>query len=265
MEHVRLWGVDILLLHAFRAGVKQSSAKGIHLARHREPREDHTSGIAVNEVAVVLAVAQTCLDKVFGIISCGNGCLGERVTTRQGISQLEFLYDVVTYSTAAEILQTYSLSVGIVFQDVLEILLRPLVHHKHTLAVCSLLLFLSRQLALLYLDVVFVGKPSESVGIGDLLVLHEEVDGIATLATGKAMTDALRRRHHERRSLVVVERTQALIVDARLAQRHKFRDDIHDVCRLHYLVYGLSVNHNRCKVSVFFVKNYTLLVFYFVK
>ena len=80
-------------------------------------------------------------------------------------------------------------------------------------------------------------------------MLHEEVYGIAALSTCEAMTYTLSGRHHKRRGLVVVKRTEALVVDASLAQCHKFRDDIHDVCRLHNLVYGISINHNRCKVS----------------
>ena len=90
---------------------------------------------------------------------------------------------------------------------------------------------------------VAVGQPAQGLGIGLLLVLHDEVDGIARLATGEAFIDSLRRTDGERRRLVVVERTQSRIARAALAERHKLGDDIDDVGRIHDPVYRSPVYH----------------------
>ena len=74
-------------------------------------------------------------------------------------------------------------------------------------------------------------------------MLHDEVDGIARLATGEALIDSLRRTDGERRRLVVVERTQSRIARAALAERHKLGDDIDDVGRIHDPVYSSPVYH----------------------
>ena len=265
MEYVRLRRIDIFLLHALGARVEQSSAESVHLACHREPREYHSSGISINKLTIVPAIAKSGLHKIILLISRSHCRPGEGVALGEGISQFEFLDDVIAYATTAEILQSDGLSVGVLLEDILKVAPRPLIHDIHTLAVVGLLLLLCRQFALLYLDIVFLGKPSQGVGICYLLVLHKEIDGIAALAAGKAVAYTLCGRHHERGSLVVVERTEALVVDASLAQGDKFRDDIHNVCRLHYLVYSISIYHNRCKVSKKYMKIVTLFHFYFVK
>ena len=56
------------------------------------------------------------------------------------------------------------------------------------------------------LDVIFVGKPPQGLDIGHLLMLHDEVYGVASLTASEAMAGAARRRHIERRGLLVVKR-----------------------------------------------------------
>ena len=125
----------------------------------------------------------------------------------------------------------------------MEIVASPLVEHEHALAIVCRLLFLGCEFAFLYFNIIFLGEPAQSVRIGHLLVFHYEVDGVASLAAGKAMANALGGGDDERRCLVIVERAQTLVVHASLAQRDKFRYDIDDVRRVHYLVDGGSVNH----------------------
>ena len=76
-------------------------------------------------------------------------------------------------------------------------------------------------------------------------MLHNEVDHVASLATGEAFIHSFCRRHRERWCAVVVEGAQTFITRATLAQRHEVGDDVDDVRRVHDTVYGRSVNHVR--------------------
>ena len=130
----------------------------------------------------------------------------------------------------------------------MEVLARPLVDDEHRLALRLLTLLVVRQFALLNLDVVFLRQPAQGLGIGNLLVLHQEVDGIATLATGKAFANLTGWRHHKRRCLVIVERTKSLVVNPRLAQVNKLAYNIYDVNGIHNLIDCSTVYH-ACKVT----------------
>ncbi len=126
--------------------------------------------------------------------------------------------------------------VHIILQDVLEVFRRPFIHDEHRFAFALALLLLVGHLAFLNLDMVFLGQPAQGLGIGHLLQLHQEVDGISTLAAGKAVADASGWRNGERWMGIVMERTQADIVDASLFERDEFR---------HHLFY-LGGVHNTC-------------------
>ena len=79
---------------------------------------------------------------------------------------------------------------------------------------------------------VFLCQPPERLGVGEVLMLHDEVDGVASLAASEALEDALGGRDGERGGLLVMERTQSQVVDASLLQRHEL---------LHHLGYLGSV------------------------
>ena len=77
-------------------------------------------------------------------------------------------------------------------------------------------------------------------------MLHNEADGIASLAATEAMTHATCRRNIERRGLLVVERTQSLVVGPTASQRDKLRNYLNNVgCILNSfycsVVYHLSL------------------------
>ena len=74
-------------------------------------------------------------------------------------------------------------------------------------------------------------------------MLHDEVHGVAALAAGEAFAQAFGGGYHERGRAVVVERAQALVVDASLAQRDEVRDDIDNLRRFQYPVHRSSVDH----------------------
>jgi hypothetical protein len=75
-------------------------------------------------------------------------------------------------------------------------------------------------------------------------MLHDEVDGTATLAAAKAVANLLRRRHRERRRLLVVEWAQTNEVGATPAQTHEVAHHIHDVGSVENSIYSFPVNHD---------------------
>ena len=77
-------------------------------------------------------------------------------------------------------------------------------------------------------------------------MLHNEAYGIASLAATEAMTHATCRRNIERRGLLVVKRTQSLVVCPTASQRDKLRNYLNNVgCILNSfycsVVYHLSL------------------------
>ena len=70
----------------------------------------------------------------------------------------------------------------------------------------------------LYLLVEAFGQFLACLWEGHALFLHDETDGVTTLATDKAMADAFRRTHKKRRVIVCMERTDAFVVHTALLQ-----------------------------------------------
>ena len=243
MINLRVGRVDVFLHHSLCARVEQTSAKAHHLSADAYPGEDDASGIAVDKLATVVLIADACLEYEFLLVAIAQGGGGKRTAVLKVVAKLELLYYVVAEATASEILHSYSHAIGVVVQDVLEIACCPFVDNEHALALALLTLFVVGELTLLYLDMVFLGKPAQCLRIGHLLMLHDEAYGIASLATSKAMTHATSRRHIERRRLLVVKRAQTLIVCTTASQRHKLRHYLHYIGSVFYPFYCCVVDH----------------------
>ena len=244
--------IDVFLVHALGPGVQHASSECHDLSTHARPREDGTTGESVQVLILSALVARLILvyletesggGEIFRVVSLLHSLVKESRALWQGESQLELPDDVVTESTAAEILHSDGPSVHVVLQNVLEILRSPIVHDIHGFAFALPLLLLVGHLAFLNLDVIFLGEPAERIGIAHLLQLHQEVDGVSTLAAGKAVADATGRRNGERRMGIVMERTQADIIDAALFQRHEFRHHLFYLGGVHNTGYGRFVYH----------------------
>ena len=82
---------------------------------------------------------------------------------------------------------------------------------------------LGGDLFLLHLDVVSLCQPAERFGVREVLMLHDEVDGVAALAAAEALEDALGGRDGEGGGLLVMERTQSQHVDPSSFQRNELR------------------------------------------
>ena len=60
-------------------------------------------------------------------------------------------------------------------------------------------------------------------------MLHEEFHRVAAFSATEAFADLFGGRHHERRSLFVVERTKTFEVGAGLAEADEFAHNLYDV------------------------------------
>ena len=200
--------VHVFLAHTLGTGIQHTSAESHHLPAHTQPREDGTPRESVQILVLSALVArfllihleaETGIHQVFRLISFLHRLVEERRALVQGESQLEFPDDVVSESSASEILHADGSSVHIILQDVLKVFRRPFIHDEHRFALAFPLLLLVGHLAFLNLDMVFVSQPSQRIRIGHLLQLHQEVDGVSTLSAGKAVADATGWRNGERR------------------------------------------------------------------
>ena len=257
MINLAIRRVDILLVHALGTAIQHTTTERHHLATHTEPREDGTTGETVEVLSRLLVRGNqhTGRCQILRIIPLLDSSISERRPLIKGEAQLEFLDDVITESTASEILHTDGTTIDIILKDILEVFRRPLIDDEHRLTLTLSLLFLGTQFTFLDLDVIFLRQPAKGIGIGHLLQFHEEVDGIATLATSEAMADATSRRDGERRMGVVVERTQTDIVESSFLECHKLRYHLLYLGGIHDAVYGRSVYHfmNLYRVSLCFI------------
>ena len=83
--------------------------------------------------------------------------------------------------------------------------------------------------ALAELNAGALRQPAERLGKVDRVALHDEVEDVAAAAAAEALPALARGRDRERRRLLAVERAQALVRGARLAQLHGLADQIDEV------------------------------------
>ena len=132
--------------------------------------------------------------------------------------------------------QYYQFPIGEVFQS-------PFVDDEHALAVVADAFLFVAEFAFLDLDVVFLCQITKSIVIGELLMLHDEMDGSAAFTACKAFADVLRGRDIEGGRLVVMEGTKSYKIDAAPTQCDEVRDDVNDVRCVQNPVYGRLVYH----------------------
>ena len=78
-------------------------------------------------------------------------------------------------------------------------------------------------------------------------MLHDKVNGVATLATGKALANVARRGYRERGRAVIVEWAQTHIIHPTFAQSDEIGHHIHDLGGIDNPIYGSLVNHIKCE------------------
>ena len=81
-----------------------------------------------------------------------------------------------------------------------------------------------------------------------MLVLHDEVDGVATLAAAEALEYPLGGGNSEGGRFLIMERTETQQVDPSSLQRNELGNDVGYLCSVEDPFYGGVVNHGRINV-----------------
>lgn len=240
----------ILVLGNGLVGTQRTAAESDDAPRNVMYGENHPVAEAVVERTVALAFERKAgRDQELLFISRRQRILRHPVATRGAEPEAELLDRGVGHAALlAEIGHTHAHALGLVVQVVGEIIGRPAVEREHRFAVVVAAYLFLGHLLLLDLDAVSFGHHLQGFGIGDVLVLHQERDGIAAFAAAEAFIYPLRGRHDERRGFLVVERAAGLIVHTLALERDVLADNIHDIGGCINAVYCFPVDHV-CKDS----------------
>ena len=204
--------IDILLIYAFGSLVEHTTSECHYITAYAYPREHGTTRKSVNQFTLVILIAQACLFKEIKVVALLLCLTWHCISVGRRETKSELIYYIIPETTLTEILHSHGTAINIIMKDVGVIVRSPVIGDEHSLAFRLLLTLFVRKLFLLNLNAIAIGKPTESLRICELLMLHEKAHGIATLTTGKAMAGATGRRHIERRCPIVMERTQSLVV-----------------------------------------------------
>ena len=116
--------------------------------------------------------------------------VGEIVPFIETVAKAEILDNLVGKSTPVEIAKTYRRPHLVVEEQVGKIFLCKLRHMKQGVPLVVALNLLLAKLLFLDLNIIFVGQPAKGLGIGVVLMFHEETDNIAAFAASKAFVQA---------------------------------------------------------------------------
>ena len=105
------------------------------------------------------------------------------------VTEMELLDDRIEIAALAEVLEADGAAFLGVPQRVDEVFIGKLVDVEHLLAQALLHDLLGRLLLLLDFDVVLLGEITQGLGIGEMLVFHEELGRIARLTTAETLED----------------------------------------------------------------------------
>ena len=105
---------------------------------------------------------------------------------------MKFLYRGFIDASFEEICKTDVSAVGGVMDIPLEMLHGIFIDRKHTLAFRFKLTFLIGLLTLLYLDIIFFCKITQSLTVAQVLQLHKEIDGTTPSPTAEALAKSTR-------------------------------------------------------------------------
>lgn len=210
-------------------------------------REHYASREAVEHVPFLI-YCEAAGDQEFTLVACGEGFFGEVVAPLITIAHLELAEDGIGEASFAEIGKTYSHTLVAVEEVLSELPGGVLRHNENALALILFGQLLGGDLTLLYLYMVLFGQPAERLRVREVLMLHDEVDGIPTLATTETLEYPLGRGNGEGGGFLIVERTQSQQVDPSSLQRNELGNDLGYLRRVKDPFYGGVVNHGRINV-----------------
>ena len=148
------------------------------------------------------------------------------------ITEVEFLDDGIKITTFAEILEADGLAFLRIPKGINEILVSKFVDVEHLLADALLHNLLRGLLLLLDFDVVLLRQITQRLGIGKMLVFHEELGRISSLAAAEAFEDISRGIDTKRWRLLIVEGTIAPHIRPTLLQRDELTYNLLDMSGL---------------------------------
>ncbi len=241
-----LWRVEILA-HLL-GGVQDASTEAGHLTADGMNGENHSPPEAIGYHAVFVEAREAGLFEVFPLEPLGHGGAVECIARLQTVAQLEFADRLFAKSALREVGEADRATLFVLHEAAGEVFLRPGVEDKHAFAVALGAQLVVRKFAFANFDVILLGQVAKGVGIAQLLVLHDEVDGRSALATGEALAEVLGGRDVERGVLVGMEGAKADEIDAAFPQRDKLGDDIDNLRRLEDAVFRCGINHRGRRV-----------------
>ena len=179
----------------------------------------------------------------------GQRRIGEGRALHGGKAEVELGNGIVAEAAGAEVGHALRHAVHAVVERFLEEAVGPFVEGKHAFAYTLAGALLVGQFLFLHLDAHAATEPLDGFGICHLFEFHEEAHRIAAFAAGEAFAHLAGGRNGERGRLFVVERTEPLVVRARLAERDELFHHIDDVCGVQNALYGILVNHGQAQAA----------------
>ena len=122
----------------------------------------------------------------------------------------------------------------------------PLLDHGQGLALGLFGALLGGGLLFGQVDVVALGEPADGLHIAQVLVLHQEADGITALAAAEALVDAQRGVHVEAGRLLVVEGAQRQEARPLALEVHELAHDLLHAGGVLDELDGSGIDHGTC-------------------
>ena len=201
-------------------GLESTAAEGDGTSAHRLYREHHAFAELVAKGAVIAFHHESGIEQVLFFVS---GCLRrlqEGILAGRGPSEPEFLYGFVFQTAGMVVGKAHVLSFA-GLELVSKELLGEFAHEHQTFAALAAGKLFRGFLLLDDLYVIAFRNVAQGLHVGIMLVLHQEAYGGPGLPASEALVDTFRRRHVERRSLLLMERAAGHVVGPAALQRHE--------------------------------------------
>ena len=208
-------------------------------------RKHHAATETVCHTTIFADNRQASTFQKFQLVTFPERFLAEYFITFGRVTEAEFLNRVRSKTALFEIRISDGFAFFGVVQHVLEITLCEFRDEIHAFARVGSGFLLVGLLGFLDGDVVFLGEVTDGFRISEMLVLHQECDGITAFPRRKILPDLLYRRHHKRRRALVGKRAQSFEIRARALELDKVADDFFHTRGFENGINGCLGNHDR--------------------
>src|SRR5690606_25612421 len=181
---------------------------------------------------------QARLLQEFQLIALIQGLLGKGSPLIQAIPQAELADGGIAETTFLEIAQPNGLSGGALPKGLGKISLGKLTDQVHALPLVGQLPILKILLGLLHLYIVFPCQVFYGLGVGEMLVFHQEGDHVPPFSTAEVLPDLFDRGNHKTGRTFIRKGTESLKVGTGFLQLHKIPDHLLQTGGFIYFVNG---------------------------